>query len=91
MNRKYGIDFEQLHALSDRLWQKFEIALLRKSSIDKALSIAKQYTFSYWDSLIMASAFENECETLYTEDLQDRQVTEGNLRIENPFKRMKTG
>ena len=47
MNRKYGIDFEQLQALSERFWQKFEIGLLKKCSIDKALSIAKQYMFSY--------------------------------------------
>ncbi len=85
MNRKYGIDFEQLQALSDRFWQKFEVALLRKFSIDKALSIAKQYMFSYWDSLIIASALENECETLYTEDMQDGQMIDDKLRILNPF------
>jgi len=34
--------------------------------------------------LILASALEAGCTTLYTEDLQHGQMVEG-LRIENPF------
>ena len=45
-----------------------------------------QYKFSYWDSLIIASALENECDTLYTEDMQDGLIIEGKLTIVNPFK-----
>jgi len=86
MNRKYGVGLEQLQTLSDKFWQKFEVTLLNKSSIDKALSIAKQHKFSYWDSLIRASELENECKLLYTEDMQDEQVIENRIRIINPFK-----
>ncbi|MFZ8805680.1 MAG: hypothetical protein ACO2PO_22235, partial [Candidatus Calescibacterium sp.] len=60
---------------------------LRKSSVDKALSLANQYKYSYWDSLIIASALENKCKILYTEDMQDGQILEGKHKIENPFKR----
>jgi predicted nucleic acid-binding protein len=87
MNRKYGISFEKLQILSDIFWRKFKVALLRKSSVDKALSVANQYKYSYWDSLIIASALENKCKILYTEDMQDGQIIEGKLKIENPFKR----
>jgi len=87
MNRKYGISFEKLQILSDIFWRKFEVVLLRKSSVDKALSLANQYKYSYWDSLIIASALENKCKILYTEDMQDGQIIEGKLKIENPFKR----
>lgn len=87
MNRKYGISFEKLQILSDIFWRRFDVALLRKSSVDKALSVANQYKYSYWDSLIIASALENKCKILYTEDMQDGQIIEGKLKIENPFKR----
>jgi predicted nucleic acid-binding protein len=87
MNRKYEISFEKLQILSDIFWRKFEVVLLRKSSADKALSLANQYKYSYWDSLIIASALENKCKILYTEDMQDGQIIEGKLKIENPFKR----
>jgi len=86
MNKKYKIDFKSLQALSDIFWQKFEVTLLQKSSIDNALSIAQRYKYSYWDSLIIASALENECKILYTEDMQDGQIIEEKLKIENPFK-----
>jgi len=87
MNRKYRISFEKLQILSDIFWRKFEVVLLRKSSVDKALSVANQYKYSYWDSLIIVSALENKCKILYTEDMQDGQIIEGKLKIENPFKR----
>jgi predicted nucleic acid-binding protein len=87
MNRKYGVSFEKLQILSDIFWRKFKVVLLRKSSVDKALSLANQYKYSYWDSLIIASALENKCKILYTEDMQDGQIIEGKLKKENPSKR----
>ena len=47
--------------------------------------IRHKYNLSFWDSLIVASALENECSILYTEDLQHEQVIEGKLKIINPF------
>ena len=41
----------------------------------------KKHKFSYWDSLIISSALENECEFLYTEDLQDGQIINSRLTI----------
>ena len=86
MNKKYKIDFKILQALLDRFWEKFEVTLLQKTSIDQALSIAQRYKYSYWDSLILSSALENRCKVLYTEDMQDGQTIDGKLNIENPFK-----
>jgi predicted nucleic acid-binding protein len=86
MNKKYKIDFKILQALLDRFWEKFEVTLLQKTSIDQALSIAQRYKYSYWDSLILSSALENGCKVLYTEDMQDGQTIDGKIKIENPFK-----
>nr|NQU91866.1 PIN domain-containing protein [Bacteroidota bacterium] len=41
--------------------------------------------FSIYDSLIIASALEANCETLYSEDLHHNQLIENKLRIVNPF------
>jgi len=86
MNRKYGVDLGQIQALLDRFWKKFEVVLLDKPDIEKALNIAMQYKFFYWDSLIIASALKNNCGILYTEDMQDGQVIEEGLTIKNPFR-----
>ena len=50
----------------------------------EALRISERYGFSIWDGMILASALNAGCTTLYTEDLQHGQIVEG-LRIENPF------
>ncbi|MGB7726762.1 MAG: PIN domain-containing protein [Candidatus Acidiferrum sp.] len=50
----------------------------------EALRIAARLKSSWYDSLIIASAIEGQCEVLYTEDLQHGQQI-GNLRISNPF------
>ncbi|MGA1317676.1 MAG: PIN domain-containing protein [Rubrivivax sp.] len=50
----------------------------------RALRIQSGQGFSFYDSLIVASALESGCRRLLTEDLQHGQRIEG-LRIENPF------
>jgi predicted nucleic acid-binding protein len=50
----------------------------------EAIRISERYSYSIWDSLILASALEARCDTLYTEDMQHGQVVQG-LRIVNPF------
>lgn len=50
----------------------------------EARRISERFGFSIWDGLILASALDAGCTTLYTEDLQHGQVVEG-VRIVNPF------
>ncbi len=50
----------------------------------RALEIVERYRFSWYDSLIVASALESRCEVLYSEDLQHKQRIES-LEIVNPF------
>jgi predicted nucleic acid-binding protein len=52
---------------------------------EAGLRIAAKYEFHIYDALIVASALEAECTTLYSEDLQDGQVIDGHLTIRNPF------
>lgn len=57
---------------------------LTAASQTRALAIAERHGFRIYDAMIVASALEARCTTLYTEDLQHGQIIEG-LRIENPF------
>jgi predicted nucleic acid-binding protein len=50
-----------------------------------SLKLHFKYKTSYYDSLIIASALESNCSTLYSEDLQHGQVIENSLKIINPF------
>jgi len=53
---------------------------------EAALKIAQEYGFGIYDALILSSALEANCSTLYSEDLQDGQVIDKRLTIRNPFR-----
>ncbi len=50
-----------------------------------AWSLKLKYKCSLWDSLIIASALQNNCSVLFSEDLQHNQTINGSLKIINPF------
>ena len=50
----------------------------------EALGIAEKWKYSFYDSLIIASALEASCNILYSEDLQHKQKIYS-LKIVNPF------
>src|SRR6266481_1579520 len=51
---------------------------------DAALALARDHGLAFYDALIVASAIEAGCDTLFTEDMQhDRKF--GRLAIVNPF------
>ena len=53
---------------------------------DEAVTIAEQYGYKFYDSLIVAAALQAGCSTLYSEDMRDGQVIHGTLTIRNPFR-----
>ncbi len=55
------------------------------STIERAIEIADRYRFSFYDSLILASALEAGCSFLYSEDMQNGQTIAEVLTIKNPF------
>ena len=52
--------------------------------IESALRLRSEHSFSFYDSLIIASALQAKCELLYSEDMQHMQRV-GDLQIVNPF------
>jgi predicted nucleic acid-binding protein len=51
-----------------------------------AVAIAEKYGYSIYDALVASAALEAGCKTLYSEDLQDGQIINGQLTIRNPFR-----
>lgn len=61
-------------------------APIRMGTHEHALIIAERHGIRIYDALILASALEANCTTLYSEDLQHGQVIDKRLTIRNPFK-----
>jgi hypothetical protein len=73
---------ENMEGFANDYSNRVSIAPLDFHVIEKCWAIFNRYGFSYWDSLLVASA----CSILYTEDLQHGQVIKYSLKIINPFK-----
>jgi predicted nucleic acid-binding protein len=52
---------------------------------EAALAIAERDGVAFYDALIVASALEAGCSTLFTEDMQAGRLIAGRLTIRNPF------
>ena len=53
---------------------------------ETGLVLAERYGLSTRDAMIAASALHADCDTLWSEDMQDGIVLDGRLRIVNPFR-----
>lgn len=63
----------------------FPVLEIDTAKVLQALDISDRYQYSYWDSLVIAAALLAECQILYSEDMQHRQVVNEKLQILNPF------
>jgi predicted nucleic acid-binding protein len=62
-----------------------ELLKVNDITVIKALDIHGKYGYAYYDSLIIASALEGNCQYLLSEDMADGQLIEGKLTIKNIF------
>jgi predicted nucleic acid-binding protein len=69
----------------NRLIQEFLVLVIETNTVTKAIEINNRYGYSYWDSLILATALLNDCSIIYSEDMQHNQIIEQNTKIINPF------
>ncbi len=65
--------------------ENFEILVVDFQMIKHALRIQEQYQYSFFDSLVLATAIVSNCTRVYSEDMQHDQLIDGMLRIWNPF------
>jgi predicted nucleic acid-binding protein len=71
--------------LIDSFYEKYDIVPLDQDLLIRASELREQYSLSFWDSMIVASALYAEVRVLYSEDMQNGLVVEGKLQIVSPF------
>ncbi len=86
--RKLKFVSQDIHTILVRLIAECDVVAVQPETILSAIMIAERYRFSFYDSLIIATALKENCTTLYSEDMQDGQLIENKLLIINPFKWM---
>lgn len=83
--KKLALPLTETKKLLATLETLCRVEIISPATVHRALDIAGRYGFSWYDSLIVATALEAGCDTLYTEDLHHGQLVEGKLAVTNPF------
>lgn len=75
---------EQAKIIINEMCITFPVLPVAAEHVLRALDIVADCGYSYWDSLLLATAMLNDCRIVYSEDMQHNQVI-GTLRIINPL------
>ncbi len=62
----------------------FRIQTMTMDIFLESISISQRFRLSYWDSAILAAAFAQDCEAVYSEVMNAEQNYDG-MKIINPF------
>jgi len=85
---KFKLPVETTEKHTENLINNCIVKYIKLSTIYTAIKVFNRYKYRYYDSLIIASALENNCNILYSEDMQHNQkisLLKNKLTIINPF------
>lgn len=83
--RKAGLDWEETGAFLAGVQALCPVVDMTLQTHEVGRALAQRYGFAVYDAMIVAAALIAGCSTLYSEDMQDGLLVEGQLRIVNPF------
>ncbi|WP_421949493.1 PIN domain-containing protein [Phaeodactylibacter xiamenensis] len=83
--KKFNFAWQDIQQVLLEMEQNNEVYTNTTNTIQSSCQIANRSGFSFYDSLIIASALEVGCSVLYSEDLQHGQVFDKELTVKNPF------
>lgn len=87
LSRKFSLPFDVVAQAVAEVQEACAVLPVMPETIAHALVLAKKCQYSYYDSLILASALSAGCSTLFTEDMQHGQIVENLLTINNPLRK----
>ncbi len=83
--RKAGLSWDETVVFLGGVQALCSVENLTVQTHEVGRALAERYGFSVYDSMIVAAALIAGCTRLWTEDMQDGLLVEGQLRIGNPF------
>jgi len=83
--KKTNISLQDIQETINEIIDVADVANEKLELIFAAFDIHKRYKYSFYDSLIIATAINSRCQVLLSEDMQDGQIINEKLRIVNPY------
>ncbi|MCL2190283.1 MAG: PIN domain-containing protein [Defluviitaleaceae bacterium] len=84
--RKLGFAISDIKKAISEIAAACHLLYINENDIFLALRIHNEYKYSYYDSLMIASALESGCNYLFSEDMSDGQIINSSITIKNVFK-----
>ena len=84
-SKRLGLSVSEVRKLISSLEAMCTVEIITVTTLYKALDVRERYGFSWYDSLIVASALSAGCHRLYSEDMQHGQLIDSQLSVINPF------
>jgi predicted nucleic acid-binding protein len=84
--RKMGMSCTETHGFLLMLRGLLPVQSLTVEIHEAGLTLAERYGLSTYDAMIAASALDADCNTVWSEDIQDGMVLDDRLCIVNPFR-----
>lgn len=85
VSKKFPANFAQINSTLTEILQSLPIMSLNLSDTLSAVQISSRYHYSFYDSLILASAQRHGCRVVLSEDMHSSQLLDSGLRIWDPF------
>jgi predicted nucleic acid-binding protein len=83
--KKLGCSWAQIDEFLESVKGICSVQALTLEMHEHARVLAERYQLSFYDALIVASGLAANCSTLYSEDMHDQLIIEGQLTVRNPF------
>ena len=85
VRRELRRSWAQTHEFLTAVRTVLQVRPLTIATHESGLEIAEQYGLSLYDLMIVAAALQADCDTLWSEDMQDGMLIADRLRVINPF------
>ncbi len=86
LKRKSSMSEVEIRRLIASFFLNCKFVEIDEKILKFASDLRERHAFSFWDSIIVSSAFAVDAYALYSEDMQDGFVVDNKLKIVNPFK-----
>jgi predicted nucleic acid-binding protein len=85
-SRKLGLSWDDIGEILAQVRALCPVEPIAIETHERGIALASRHGLNVYDAMIVSSALLAGCTLLYSEDLQDGQVFDGQLTVRNPFR-----
>lgn len=83
--RRAAFTENEVRGVVTSFYERYPVYPLTQATLLEASELRGRYAFSFWDSVLVATALQTDVTTLFSEDMQDGLMVKERLEITNPF------